>query len=52
MDTEREPATLRAQIGAMLRDTAHAPFAGLIGKPLVNVLEVDLDLRRRYGPPA
>jgi potassium-transporting ATPase KdpC subunit len=51
-DTKRDPATVSAEIGAMLRDHAHAPFGGLVGEPLVNVLEVNLDLRRRYGPPA
>ncbi|MEX3790401.1 potassium-transporting ATPase subunit C [Paraburkholderia sp. BR14374] len=30
----------------------YAPFAGLVGEPLVNVLEINLELRHRYGPPA
>jgi K+-transporting ATPase ATPase C chain len=51
-DTKREPATVRAEISAMLRDTAHAPFGGLVGEPLVNVLGINLELRHRYGPPA
>ncbi|MGF6959712.1 potassium-transporting ATPase subunit C [Paraburkholderia youngii] len=51
-DTKHHPAGIRAEIGAMLRDTAHAPFAGLVGEPLVNVLEITLELRHRYGPPA
>jgi K+-transporting ATPase ATPase C chain len=51
-DTKRDPGAVRAEIGALLRDNAHAPFGGLAGDPLVNVLEVNLDLRRRYGPPA
>ncbi|WP_242681750.1 potassium-transporting ATPase subunit C [Paraburkholderia hospita] len=51
-DTKRDPGAVRAEIGALLRDNAHAPFGGLAGAPFVNVLEVNLDLRRRYGPPA
>jgi potassium-transporting ATPase KdpC subunit len=51
-DTKRDPAQVRAEIGAMLRDSAHAPLAGLVGDPVVNVLRVNLDLRRKYGEPA
>lgn len=51
-DMKRDPAAVRAEISALLRDNAHAPFGGLVGEPLVNVLKVNLDLRRRYGPPA
>ena len=51
-DMKRDPAAVRAEISAQLRKTAHAPFGGWIGEPLVNVLEVNLELRRRYGPPA
>jgi potassium-transporting ATPase KdpC subunit len=51
-DTKRDPGEMRAEITALLRDSAHAPFAGLVGEPVVNVLEVNLTLRRRYGAPA
>ncbi|BDC43264.1 hypothetical protein PTKU15_65610 [Paraburkholderia terrae] len=51
-DTKRDPGAVRAEIGALLRDNAHAPLGGLAGNPFVNVLEVNLDLRRCYGPPA
>lgn len=51
-DTKRDPATVHAEIGALLRQQAHAPFGGLVGEPLVNVLEVNLELRRRFGAPA
>jgi potassium-transporting ATPase KdpC subunit len=51
-DTKRDPAMVRAEIGALLRQKAHAPFGGLAGDPLVNVLEVNLELRRRFGAPA
>jgi K+-transporting ATPase ATPase C chain len=51
-DTKRDPAMVRAEIAAMLHDTSHAPLAGLVGEPMVNVLQMNLDLRRRYGAPA
>ncbi|WP_141710922.1 potassium-transporting ATPase subunit C [Paraburkholderia nodosa] len=51
-DTKRDPAMVRAEISAMLHDTAHAPLAGLVGEPMVNVLQMNLDLRRKFGSPA
>lgn len=51
-DTKRDPAQVRAEINTVLQQKAHAPLGGLAGDPLVNVLEVNLDLRRRYGAPA
>ncbi|TDG10052.1 potassium-transporting ATPase subunit C [Paraburkholderia guartelaensis] len=51
-DTKRDPAMVRAEIAAMLHDTSHAPLAGLVGEPMVNVLQMNLHLRRRYGAPA
>ena len=35
----------------MLQANAAAPFGGLAGEKLVNVLEVNLELRNRYGEP-
>ncbi|MFK4446210.1 K+-transporting ATPase c subunit [Caballeronia udeis] len=29
-----------------------APFGGLVGEPLINVLKVNLELHRMYGAPA
>ncbi|MGF6602042.1 K+-transporting ATPase ATPase C chain [Paraburkholderia sp. GAS448] len=51
-DTKRDPAQVRSEIGTLLQQSAHAPFGGLVGEPLVNVLEVNLALRRRFGAPA
>lgn len=51
-DTKRDPAMVRGEIGAILNQQEHAPFGGLVGEPLVNVLAVNLELRRRYGAPA
>ena len=39
---------LRGQIEQLLRDKSHAPLGGLVGVPLVNVLEVNLALKERY----
>ena len=51
-DTKRAPAAVRAEISALLSQQASAPFGGLVGEPLVNVLKVNLELRRLYGAPA
>ncbi len=50
-DTKRDPATVRAEIEQILQKNASAPFDGLAGEKLVNVLEVNLELRDRYGAP-
>ena len=39
---------LRDQIEQLLRDKSHAPLGGLVGVPLINVLEVNLALKDRY----
>jgi K+-transporting ATPase ATPase C chain len=51
-DTKREPDHVRREIKNLLQQKATAPFGGLVGPKLVNVLEVNLELRRRYGAPA
>ena len=51
-DVNRDPAQVRHEIEGLLRESAAAPFGGLIGPKLVNVLEVNLALRARYGAPA
>jgi K+-transporting ATPase ATPase C chain len=45
--TGADTASTRAEIERLLRDNAHAPLGGLAGAPLVNVLEVNLELRER-----
>jgi len=35
----------------MLWQRAEAPLGGLVGAPLINVLEMNLALRERYGAP-
>ena len=50
-DTKRDPAAVRNEIEQMLQANASAPFDGLVGEKLVNVLELNLKLRERYGAP-
>jgi K+-transporting ATPase ATPase C chain len=47
--TGRDQAKLRSEIEALLKEKAPALLGGLTGVKLVNVLEVNLTLRARYG---
>jgi potassium-transporting ATPase KdpC subunit len=49
---KRDPAQVREEIEQILQGNAAAPFAGLAGEKMVNVLEVNLQLRQRYGAPS
>ena len=50
-DTKRDPGTVRNEIDQVLQNKAFAPFGGLAGEKLVNVLEVNLELCNKYGVP-
>jgi K+-transporting ATPase ATPase C chain len=50
-DTKRDPAAIRGDIDQILQANAKAPFGGLAGEKMVNVLEVNLELCKRYGAP-
>src|ERR1700683_3254340 len=50
-DTKHDAAEVRQQIDQILQNNVSAPFAGLAGEKLVNVLEVNLELCKRYGLP-
>ena len=50
-DTKRDPAAVRGEIEQMLKSNASAPLGGLAGEPLVNVLEVNLQLLNHFGAP-
>jgi potassium-transporting ATPase KdpC subunit len=50
-DTKRDGADVRKEIDQLLRSNASAAFAGLAGEKFVNVLEVNLELCKRYGVP-
>ena len=51
-DKKRDVAEVRKEIEAILADKAFAPWGGAIGEKIVNVLEVNLELHKRYGDPA
>ena len=52
-DLKRDPAQVRSEINQMIKADAYAPMRGLFGEKIVNVLQVNLTLRKRYGvPPA
>jgi K+-transporting ATPase ATPase C chain len=50
-DLKRDPAQVRQEIDQVLQEHAFAPMYGLWGEKIVNVLEVNLELRNRYGAP-
>jgi K+-transporting ATPase ATPase C chain len=45
-------AAVRPRVEAILRDFAFVPLSGLIGEPLVNVLEVNMELDKQLPIPA
>ena len=49
---KRDPAQVRDEIEQILQGNASAPLGGLAGEKMVNVLEVNLELRKRYGAPS
>jgi potassium-transporting ATPase KdpC subunit len=49
-DTRRDPATVRKEIESLLHEKARAPFGGLAGVELINVLEINLALEEHYRP--
>jgi potassium-transporting ATPase KdpC subunit len=50
-DTKRDPKQLRSEIEQMVQENTSAPFAGLFGDKFVNVMQLNLALRERYGQP-
>ena len=50
-DVKRDVADVRKEIDQILQANASAPFGGLAGEKFVNVLEVNLELCKRYGVP-
>jgi K+-transporting ATPase ATPase C chain len=51
-DKKLNATDVRKDIEAILQQKARAPWGGLIGETLVNVLDVNLELHKRYGDPA
>jgi len=50
-ELKRDPAQVRGEINAILQSDADAPMYGLFGEKMVNVLRVNLELRKRFGAP-
>jgi K+-transporting ATPase ATPase C chain len=50
-DLKRDPALVRKEVVQILRQNASAPLGGIAGEKFVNVLEVNLELSKRYGLP-
>jgi K+-transporting ATPase ATPase C chain len=50
-DLKRDPVQVRSEIDQMVHEHAFAPMYGLWGEQIVNVLDVNLELRKRYGAP-
>jgi potassium-transporting ATPase KdpC subunit len=50
-DTKRDPGQVRVEIQQILQADAFAPLGGFVGEPMINVLQVNLELTKRYGAP-
>jgi potassium-transporting ATPase KdpC subunit len=50
-DLKRDPAQVRSEIYKIVQADAYAPMHGLFGEKMVNVLQLNLELRNRYGAP-
>jgi K+-transporting ATPase ATPase C chain len=50
-DTKSDPAKIHGEIEQLLQTDAFAPMWGLAGERMINVLQVNLELRNRYGAP-
>jgi len=48
---KKDPAAVKKEIEQILEGNASAPLGGLVGEKIVNVLEVNLQLGKRYGAP-
>ena len=48
--TNADAAKLHNDIDKLVREKSSAPFGGLAGEPLVNVLEINVALQERYQP--
>ncbi len=51
-DLKRDPKQVKQEIGGLLKQYAFSPGSGWFGAPIVNVLQVNLALRNRYGAPS
>jgi K+-transporting ATPase ATPase C chain len=49
--TKRDQGTVHAEIEQIVRDNATAPWFGLVGEKMINVLKVNIELQKRYAAP-
>jgi potassium-transporting ATPase KdpC subunit len=49
---KRDPLVVRKEIEQILQKNSSAPFGELAGEKFVNVLEINLELRKLYGAPS
>jgi K+-transporting ATPase ATPase C chain len=47
--TKRDPGQVRKEIESYLRANTQSPLGGLVGEELINVLETNLALHKKYG---
>ncbi len=50
-DTKRDTVQVHQEIEQILQADAFAPMGGLFGEKMVNVLQVNLELRKHFGAP-
>jgi K+-transporting ATPase ATPase C chain len=50
-NTKHDPAHVRHEIEQILQEKSTAPWEGIAGEKFVNVLEINLELHKRYGAP-
>jgi len=50
-DLKRNPAEVRKEIADILEKNSFAPFNGLAGEKMINVLQVNLALHNQFGTP-
>ena len=48
-DLKRDPGAVKKEISQILEAATEAPWYGIAGEPFVNVLRVNLELRKKYG---
>ena len=49
---KKDPAQVRREVEQIVQQNASAPFNGLAGEKFVNVLELNMELRKHYGKPS
>ena len=50
-DTKKDPGQVHKEVEQILQTDAFAPMGGLWGERMINVLQVNLELTKRYGAP-